>query len=178
MKYLLIACLLFQTNAFAQQKLKYDINKETGDTVYYTKEKRLYVSAGDSYGSGNDRRSTVGDYLKSTVLKSTAGFILELAIQTGRTNSFSIYTGQTVKLMMNDGTVIHLAGRADYVSKKSSMGYGCWIFAFYTLPGANIEALRNGTITQVRVETSMGTFDYPLKEKAGKIIADQLNMFR
>lgn len=177
MKCLLFFLLLVQTTAFAQRKLKYDIIKESGDTVFYTSEERLYISAGDTYGTGRDKRSTVGDYLKSTVLKYTTGFALELAIQTGRTNSFSIYKGQAAKLIMSDGSIISLPSRADYSSKKSSMGYGCWLFAFYTLPAGVIETIKNGIITEIRIESSMGTFDYPLKEKARTIIAEQLKRF-
>ena len=176
MKYVLI-CLLLQTTAFAQRKLKYTISKESGDTVFYTSEERLSVSAGDTYGSGRDKRSTVGDYIKSTVLKYASGFALEFSIQTGRTNSFSIYAGQVAKLIMSDGTVISLPSRADYSSKKSSMGYGCWLFAFYTLSSSAVEKLKMGTIASIRIESSMGSFDYPLKEKAGRIIAEQLKKF-
>jgi len=176
MKYVLI-CLLLQTTTFAQRKLKYDISKQTGDTVFYTSEERLSVSAGDTYGTGRDKRSTVGDYIKSTVLKYASGFALEFSIQTGRTNSFSIYAGQVAKLIMSDGSVISLPSRADYSSKKSSMGYGCWIFAFYTLSSSAVEKIKTGTIASIRIESSMGSFDYPLKEKAGTIIAEQLKKF-
>ncbi len=176
MKYILI-CLLLQTTAFAQRKLKYTISKESGDTVFYTSEERLSVSAGDTYGSGRDKRSTVGDYIKSTVLKYASGFALEFSIQTGRTNSFSIYAGQVAKLIMSDGSVISLPSRADYSSKKSSMGYGCWLFAFYTLSSSAVEKIKMGTIASIRIESSMGSFDYPLKEKAGRIIAEQLKKF-
>ncbi len=177
MKCLLIFLLLVQTTAFAQRKLKYDIVRESGDTVFYTSEERLYISAGDTYGTGRDKRSTVADYLKSTILKNTNGFVLEFSIQTGRTNSFSIYAGQSAKLVMSDGSVISLSSRADYTSKKSSMGYGCWLFAFYALSSPDIEKIKAGTIADIRLESSMGSFDYPLKEKAGTIIADQLRKF-
>jgi hypothetical protein len=177
MKVILLFLLLLPTSTFAQRKLKYDILKESGDTVFYTSEERLYVSAGDTYGTGRDKRSTVGDYLKSTVLKYTTGFALEFAIQTGRTNSFSIYAGQAAKLIMSDGAVISLPSRADYSSKKSSLGYGCWLFAFYTLSSSSIEKIKTGTIASIRIETSMGSFDYPLKEKAATIIIEQLNKF-
>lgn len=177
MKCILLFLLLLQTTAFAQRKLKYDISKESGDTVFYTSEERLYISAGDTYGTGRDKRSTVADYLKSTVLKYPTGFALEFSIQTGRTNSFSIYSGQSAKLIMSDGSVISLSSRADYHSKKSSLGFGCWLFAFYTLSPAAIENIKNGTIVSIRIETSMGSFDYPLKEKAGTIIVEQLKKF-
>ena len=177
MKYLLIVLMLLQTSAFAQRKLKYDIIKETGDTVFYTKEEKLYVSAGDSYGSRNNKMRTVGDYLKSTVLKNPTGFVLEFAIQTGRSNSFSIYTGQLAKLIMSDGSVVSLPARADYSSKKSSMGYGCWLFAFYSLSSPAVETIKNGSLSSIRIESSMGSFDYPLKEKTATTIAGQLKKF-
>ena len=78
---------------------------------------------------------------------------------------------------MSDGSVISLPSRADYHSKKSSLGFGCWLFAFYTLSPAAIENIKNGTIVSIRIETSMGSFDYPLKEKAGTIIVEQLKKF-
>lgn len=177
MKYFFILFMLLQTTIFAQRKLKYDIIKESGDTIFYTSDERLYISAGDTYGSGNDKRSTVGDYLKSTVLKYPTGFALEFSIQTGRTNSFSVYSGQLAKIIMSDGSVVSLPSRSDYSSKKSSMGYGCWLFAFYTLSSSAIETLKNGSVAAVRIESSMGSFDYPLKEKMGGVIAEQLKKF-
>lgn len=177
MKGVLIFLLLLQTTAFAQRKLKYDILKESGDTVFYTSEERLYVKAGDTYGSGSNKKTTIGDYLKSTVLKYPSGFALEFSIQTGRTNSFSIYAGQSAKILLSDGSVISLPSRAGYSAKKSSMGYGCWLFAFYTLSAEAIEKIKTGTITNIRIESSMGSFDYPLKEKAGTIIAGQVKKF-
>ena len=177
MKYLLIYLLLFQTTAFAQRKLKFDVIKGSSDTVFYTSDERLYVTAGDSYGTGRDKRTTVGEYLKSTVLKYPTGFAMEFSIQTGRTNSFSIYAGQLAMLKLSDGSVINLKSRGDYTSKKSSMGYGCWMYAFYTLPASAMETLKNATVTSIRIESSMGSFDYPLKEKAGTIIAEQVKSF-
>jgi hypothetical protein len=174
---LIIIILLSQTPVFAQRKLKFDISKETGDTVFYTSDEKLYVSAGDTYGTGRDKKTTIGDYLKSSVLKYPNGFVLEFSVQTGRTNSFSVYTGQSAKLMMNDGSVITLYSRSGYNSKKSSLGYGSWLFAFYSLPANAIETLKNGMISSIRLESSMGSFDYPLKEKAGNIIAGQLKSF-
>ena len=174
---IIILLLLSQTTVFAQRKLKYDIVKETGDTIFYTNDEKLYVSAGDTYGTGRDKKTTVGDYLKSTVLKNPGGFVLEFSIQTGRTNSFSIYNGQPGKLMMSDGSVITIHSRADYYSRKSSLGYGCWLFVFYSIPANVIETLKTGTISSIRLESSMGSFDYPLKEKAGNIIAGQLKSF-
>jgi hypothetical protein len=176
MKYLLIL-LLLQTSAFAQRKLKFDIIKESGDTIFYTSDERLYVTAGDTYGTGSNKRTTVGDYLKSTVLKYPSGFAIEFSIQTGSTNSFSIYSGQLATIKLSDGSVINLKSRGDYTSKKSSMGYGCWMYAFYTLPAAAMETLKNATIVSIRIESSTGSFDYPLKEKAGTIIAEQVKRF-
>ena len=177
MKYLLILLVLLQTTAFAQRKLKYTISKETGDTLFYTNDERLYIAAGDIYGTGSNKRTTVGDYLKSSVLKYPNGFVLELSIQTGRSNSFSIYIGQIAKLQMKDGAVINLPSRANYTTKKSSMGYGSWVFAFYTLSAAALQTIKNGIIADIRVQSSMGSFDFLLKEKAGTIIAEQLKKF-
>lgn len=173
----IIILMLTQTLSFSQRKIKFDIIKQSGDTIFYTPDERIYVSAGDSYGSGRDKRSTVGDYLKTSVLKYTTGFVLQFAIQTGRTNSFSIYNGQYAKLFLNDGTTVTINSRNDYSSKKSSMGYGCWIFAYYTLTPSTIETLKTASVKSIRVETSMGTFDYPLKEKFWDTIAEQLRSF-
>ena len=178
MKPLLILSLLISSTLFAQRKLKHDIIKETGDTIFYTSDERIYISAGQSSGSGRNRVSTVGDYLKSTVLKyPSTGFALEFSIQTGRTNSFSIYKNHSATLFMADGTEIILNSRGEYSSKKSSMGYGCWVFAFYSLPDKTIESIKNGSVSSIRIESSMGTFDYPLKSKFSRTIAEQLESF-
>ena len=58
------------------------------------------------------------------------------------------------------------------------MGYGCWLFAFYTLSSSAIEKLKNGSVASICIESSMGSFDYALKEKMGGVIAEQLKKFR
>jgi hypothetical protein len=164
--------------ASSQSRLKYDVIKGTTDTIWRTGEERLYVSAGDSYGSGRNKHSTIADHLKSTILQYPSGLVLEFAVQTGRTNSFSIYASHKATLYMEQGAEITLSSRNDYHSRKSSLGYGSWLFAFYTLPAQAIETLEKGTIRSIRLETSMGTFDYPLKNKHAGIIAEQLAAIR
>lgn len=179
MKFTLFLALLFPCFASGQSKLKYDIIKETGDTIFYTKEQMVSSSPGTSRGYGRDRQSVIGDHLKTTVMKFKHGFVLRLSIQTGSTNSFSIYSGQAAKLFLSDGTTLTLTCRSDNSAKKSSLGYGSWAFVSYGLPASAMTTLSgNGVgVTSIRVETSRGSFDYPIKEKNRKIIAEQIATF-
>ena len=175
-------CLLFlllttpTLTLIAQRKIKYDIIKETGDTLFNSGDERLYIKAGGSMGCGRDKRSIVGDYIKSTVYRSSNGYMIGFEIQTGRTNSFSIYSGQLAELNLADGSVIPLTSRGKYNAKSSAMGYGSFVFSFYGLTAANIASLKNQPVQSIRVESSVGWFDYELKEKFQEIIARQIEV--
>jgi hypothetical protein len=154
---------------FSQKKLRYDIIKESGDTLFRSPEQRLYTKAG--------RSGAVGELLSSTVYKSSKGFMIAFSIQTGRTNTFSVSKDSPVELRLQDGTTVKLYTLLDHNSRQSLLGYGGSMTVFYELPPLQLGKLRAGQVTYIRILSSTGNMDYDLKEKAGTIIAEQIAKF-
>ncbi|HTD92225.1 MAG TPA: hypothetical protein VK644_00365 [Chitinophagaceae bacterium] len=166
---LLLLILATSISAPAQKKLKHSIDKNTGDTTFYTGEDRLYTQAGAT--------KSIGEILKSSVYKSRNGFMLSLFIQTGRTSVFSLEQGDPAELRLEDGTIIPLRNLTDNSSRVSSMGYGCFSYAYYRLLSDDVERLKSSPVTFIRIHTSGGNMDYSLKEKFGDVIGEQLGKF-
>jgi hypothetical protein len=162
---LLALTICFDSNA--QKKLKWDITS-SGDTLYSTPGKKLYAAAVS--------RNAILDELKSTAYKSSSGCMLGFMIQTGRTNNFSIGNGAAADIGLEDGTVVTIYTRNHNNSKGSSLGYGCFLFAFYTLEPKHIRQLKASPVKSIRINSSTGTMDYELKEKFSEVIKEQLEL--
>lgn len=161
-----ILLLFASLSGSAQKKLKYDVIKSTGDTLFRTSEKRLYTQAG--------RSKAIGEILESTAYKSKNGISLAFSIQTGRTNNFSIKEGSRLELKQKNGESVSLHTYSYNSSRTSLMGYGCTMTVFYRLSKKDIAALKSSPIDFIVIQCSSGDMDYQLKEKAGDIIPEQL----
>jgi hypothetical protein len=162
--------LLFSYVAFAQKKLKYDIIKETGDTLFRSSEEKIYTKAGT--------RPAIGEYLKSTVYKSSNGFSLCFSVQTGRTNIFTISKNSAAAILLDDGTTVTLYSKSLNQSKTSVMGYGCYMFVFYDLPYAARQQLKSLNVKSITLQASIGEMYYEIKDKFGGTIAEQIGDFK
>lgn len=160
---------VFACTANAQKKLKYDIIKETGDTLFRSSEEKIYTKAGT--------KPAIGEYLKSTIYKSSNGYSLCFSIQTGRTNIFTIAKNSAATILLDDGNTVTLTSRSFNQSKNSVMGYGCYMFAFYDLPHAARQQLRSSTIKTITLQASIGEMYYEIKEKFGDTISEQIAKF-
>jgi hypothetical protein len=171
MRFSLLLLLIVTTSiaAPAQKKLKHLIDKNTGDTTFYTAEERLYTQSGAT--------KSIAEMLKSSVYKGRNGFMLSIFIQTGRTSVFSLEQGDPAELRLEDGTVIPLRNLTDNTSRVSAMGYGCFTYAYYKLLGEDVQSLKASPVKFIRIHTSGGNMDYSLKEKFGDVIREQLLKF-
>jgi len=161
-----ITLFLWVMSVSAQKKLKYDIIKSTGDTLFRTSEKRLYTHAGGS--------KALGEILESTVYKSKNGISLAIDIQTGRTNTFTIKEGSRIQLKQKNGESVSLYANSYNSSRNSLLGYGCTMLVFYRVSKKDITQLKSSPIDFIVIQSSTGDMDYQLKEKAGDIIPEQL----
>jgi hypothetical protein len=164
-----VILLLLAFDANAQKKLKYDIIKETGDTLFRSSEERIYTKAGT--------KPAIGEYLKTTVYKSKNGFSLCFSIQTGRTNIFTISKSTAATIQLEDGTAVTVYSKTFNQSKNSVMGYGCYMFAFYDLPYAARQKLQSSNIKTITLQASVGEMYYEIKGKFGDTIAQQISAF-
>jgi hypothetical protein len=152
--------------ATAQKKLKIDIVKESNDTIWSTSDQRIYIQPGGP--------KAVGDYLKTTMHKTKAGYSLELEIQTGRTNTFTIPRGASVDIELADGNTVTVQSNSDNSSRISRINYGCYIFAYYRIKTAEFRQLQSSPMKMIRVHASIGNMDYPIKEKFAGTLQEQL----
>lgn len=166
---LVFLSLLLTIGLSAQKRLKMDIIKSSGDTMYSTSERRIYVQAG--------RTPAIGEYLKTTVYRTNGNFSLCFSIQTGRTNIFSIGDGAAAEIALKDGNKVLLYSRGDNRSKSSSLGYGCFMFAFYGLPSSAIRQLKASGMISIRIHASLGPMDYDIKDKFSDDLLEQLAKF-
>lgn len=164
-----VILLLLVYNANAQKKLKYDIIKETGDTLFRTSEEKIYIKSGT--------KPAIAEYLKTTVYRSKNGFSLCFSIQTGRTNIFTISKSTAATIQLEDGTSVTIYSKSFNQSKNSVMGYGCYMFAFYDLPYAARQQLRSSNVKTITLQASLGEMYYEIKEKFGDTIAQQISSF-
>lgn len=167
----LLLVLVLGTLTASAQKLKTTIT-EAGDTLYSTKDEKIYTKAGAP--------RSVGDYIKSSVYKlgHNGKPILSLEIQTGRTSSFSIGSGSAADLTLKDGTVVTVYSRRDAQSKVSKVDYGCYIFPFYTLTEKDVRQLKTSPVSTIRIHASIGPMDYEIKEKFGDEISEQIEQVK
>jgi hypothetical protein len=166
----LLTCLSITCFA-AAQKLRYELDKNNGDTIYsYTSEERLYTKTGG--------KNAVADLLKSTIYKYKSGYSLALLIQTGRTNNFSISNGSEAILELADGTKVTASTRSDNRSRVSSLDYGCFMYCFYQLTGEAVRQLKSSPLTTISLQASNGEMYYEIKGKFSDVIADQLKKFQ
>ncbi|MBO9657289.1 MAG: hypothetical protein J7527_00535 [Chitinophagaceae bacterium] len=163
---LLLLPLAIYNEAAAQKKLKMDVIKESGDTIWSTSEQRIYIQAGGP--------KAVGDYLKTTVLKTKAGYSLGLEIQTGRTNTFTIGRGAAADIELIDGTIVTLQSNSDNASRISRLNYGCYIFAYYRVDAGAFKQLQASPVKMIRIHASIGNMDYQIREKFSEAIQEQL----
>ncbi|MEO5564779.1 MAG: hypothetical protein ABIR18_15135 [Chitinophagaceae bacterium] len=164
----LVACILVTTPSIAQKKLKYDIIKESGDTLFHTSEDRLYVQAGTR---------SVGEELKSTIYKSNGTMRISFYIQTGRTSIFSIQGGASAEIKLQDGSTVTLYSRGDHDSRTTKRDYGCFLYAYYGLDRKAIQQLKSTPVNSIRIRSSAGNMNYEIKDKFSDVIADQLGKF-
>ncbi len=159
----------YSFTVYAQKGIKYEIDRQTGDTLYSTKQKTLYVKPG--------AKNSVSDYIKSTVYKSKNGYMLGFEIQTGRTSVFSISKNAACEITLEDGTIIALNNTNGSQSKPSRLDYGAFLFVIYWLDLAKINQLKNAEISNISIQSSTGEMSYPIKEKMSGIIAEQIAAF-
>jgi hypothetical protein len=166
---LLVMCVLLVPSANAQKKLKYDIIKETGDTLFRSNEERIYIKAGT--------KPAIAEYLKTTVYKSSNNFRICFEIQTGRTNIFTISKGSAASILLENGTTVTLNSRSFNQSKTSALGYGCYMFVYYDLPYAARQQLQSSNVKSITLQASIGEMYYDIKSKFADDIAGQIAQF-
>ena len=150
-----------------QKKLKVTVDQSSGDTIFSTSDVRLYVKAGGP--------RAVADYLKSSVYRIRDRYIIDFAIQTGRSNNVTVPAGAIATIDMINGNSVTLYSTGDHRSKVSSLDYGCYLFAFFRLTAADIRALQSSPIKFISIGSSAGNLEYEIKGKFSETISGQIS---
>ncbi len=161
--------LISASPGLAQKKLKTQVNKTTGDTLFSTPSEKIYTKPGS--------KGAVGEYLKTTVHRSSNGLMLGFEIQTGRTSIFTIGKGSIVEIHLQDNSVVELESLNNQESRASALGYGCFLFVYYRLTPKAIRSLESSNVSSIRINASVGPMDYEIKEKYAGDIGKQLSSF-
>ncbi len=158
--------MAMSTLLFGQKKLKIDIEKTSGDTIFSTSDARLYVKPGGP--------RAVADYLKSSIFRIRDRYILDFEIQTGRSNNLTVPSSGTATLNLLNGNAVILSTTSEHRSRVSSLNYGCFLFALFRLTNADMKDLQSSPIKSISITSSAGSLDYDIKEKQSTTIADQV----
>lgn len=167
----LTAILVLATLTASSQKLKTEVTAN-GDTIYSTKEQKIYTQPGSS--------KSVAEILRVYAFKNSkpgSPLLLSFYIQTGRTSVFTIAPGAGMELTLKNGNTVTLYTRNGNQSKRLVSNYGCFIYVTYTLPAAEARMLQASPAKAIKVHASMGPMDYEIKEKFSTDIAELVEMF-
>lgn len=165
---LVSACffVLFSHSAYGQKKLKFLVDKASGDTTWYGSTERLYLKAG--------RSPAIGEKLTSTVYRTDNRYRIAFDIQTGRTNNYSIGAGSIALITLQDGTEISVEKTSTDQARSSLLGYGSTLYAFYRIAARDLSLLKSSPVSAIRISYSGGYMDWLIPAKSGNSIQQQI----
>lgn len=147
--------------------MKPDIDKVTGDTIWKT-------SAGRIADQGSNRKP---DILECQVIKKKGHIALFIFLTKGdnKPDLFSIKKGSRMIVKFTDSTNVALrSATADTTVLDASQKNTVLCWGPYNLHPDEVPILENNMVASIQIETSMGIFNYEVKEKSSKLIAKEL----
>jgi hypothetical protein len=175
-KFLLLWVLTFPLMASAQvypftgsglKLMKPDIDKVTGDTVWKTSANRIA-------DQGSMRKPDILEYV-TMKRKGHVALFIYLTKGGNKPDLFSIKKGGKMIIKFSDSTTVALHSAAtdtavlDASQKNTVL---CW--GIYNLDPDEVPVLKNNAVASIKIETSIGTLNYEVKEKNSTLIANQL----
>lgn len=167
-KYIFMSIMSFLAFTASAQKLeKPTIDKITGDTTLETKEQPL-----------QSRLSLSTHLIACSIIKARGLYLLYFHIKEGGEWHIKIDTTDKAIIKFTDGKVLVLNAPLE---EHSSINYDATpVFTDadfpYLLSSIDIDQLRNGKISIIRLNTSKGNFDYDISDGKSEIIKKQLEL--
>lgn len=165
-KYIIIAAIsALALSANAQKLDKPRIDKISGDTTLLTKEQTLA-----------NPFTIPGHYLAGSLTKGKDYYLLNFHLKDGMDIQYSVLNGDKAIIKFADGKLLEIKAIGDTYSSLISYASPAVAESFlaFDLTDSDVAELKNGKIAVVRIYTSMGPFDYDIKDGKGEVIKKQL----
>lgn len=154
---------MYAITADAQKLERPRIDKITGDTTFETKEEVLA-----------NPFTMVRHYLGSGILKGSGNYVLYFHLKEGGDAPYYVLQGFKATIKFTDGKLIQLTAVADEYSSYKPVVTESTIS--YHLTDSDLEALKSGKISVIRVETSGAPLDFDIKDNKADMIKKQLEL--
>ncbi len=167
-KYILIALMASCTFAARAQKLdKPRIDKITGDTTLLTKEQVLA-----------NPFTIPGHYLAGNIMKGKDYCVLSFHLKDGMDIQYYVLNGDKAIVKFADGKLLELKAIGDTYSSLISYANPAVAESSlaFDLTDTDIAELKNRKIAVIRINTSLGPFDYDIKDGKSEVIKKQLEL--
>ncbi|TWI95921.1 hypothetical protein JN11_04196 [Mucilaginibacter frigoritolerans] len=163
----MVAAMLLAFNAGAQKLQKPVIDKITGDTTLETKEEPM------------QSKLSLSTHLIGCSIMKGKGIYLCFHLREGFVEwDFYVSAGDKAIIKFADGKLIELDAAFE---DHSSIHYDATpiftaAYFYYSLNGGDIDQLKNNKIAVIRINTSMGNFDYDISDGKSEIVKKQLEL--
>ena len=167
-KYILAAVMVLGALAARAQKLdKPRIHKISGDTTLLTKEQVLA-----------NPFTIPGHYLAGNIMKGKDYYLLSFHLKDGMDIQYSVLSGDKAIVKFTDGKLLEIKAIGDTYSSLISYANPAVSESFlaFDLTDSDVEELKNRKVAVIRINTSMGPFDYDIKDGKSEIIKKQLEL--
>jgi len=153
----------------AQKLEKPIIDKFSGDTTQFTNENTL-----------TNKFDLIVNYLSCRAMKVNTLYEIGFHILKGSTGYYAIHKGDKCYIKFDNGDIITLFSSDDYSSNTRYSSYGSSYEStpWFVLKQDDIDKLKNGKVTTIRIVTTVAPFDYDIKDKNSEIIKKELSLFK
>ncbi|WP_259066678.1 hypothetical protein HDF24_21620 [Mucilaginibacter sp. X4EP1] len=168
MKYIfIIAVMLLAFNAGAQKLQKPMIDKISGDTTLMTKEEPL-----------QSKLSLSLHLIGCSILKGRGVYLLYLHSKEAGEWDFVVQDGYAAVIKFTNGKLLQLNPVGQNYSKIMYDATPVFSDAdiAYGISNDDIDQLKNNKVAVIRINTSVGSFDYSVSDARSEIIKKQLDL--
>ncbi|SHN00184.1 hypothetical protein [Mucilaginibacter sp. OK098] len=167
-KYLLIAFMASVVcSANAQKLQKPQRDKITGDVTLSVKEQVL-----------SNPFTLPGHYLAGNMVRGKNYWALYFHLKDGLNIYYYVLKGDKAIIKFTDGKLLEITSAFD--AQSSLISYATpdvtESFLAFELTDDDVAALLSGKLSVIRINTSMGAFDYDIKDSKSEIIKKQLEL--
>ncbi len=163
----IVAAMLLAFNAGAQKLQKPVIDKITGDTTLETKEEPL-----------QSKLSLSLHLIGCSILKGRGVYLLYFHTKEAGDWDFVIQDGYAAVIKFTNGKLLQLNTVGQHYSKI--MYDATPVFSDtsipYSISNDDIDQLKNSKIAVIRINTSVGSFDYSVSDARSEIVKKQLDL--
>lgn len=165
---LILLSTIISITSTRAQKFERVVDRITGKTTLYTAFETIYRKAGVG---------EAGEKVSFSFFKINDTLFLCLDIRLGGYKVFGVKEGQSLYLKTSKAQPIILPAASTQLSQldNSKSVQASYLTQMYRLTSNDIESLRNGSVSAIRIENTDGHFDYEIKDKFSGLFAKVLS---